>query len=63
MNDDTPTTRSPGLAFAGVLALLVSLWGLADGPRFLADASYVPWLVLGIGLVVGLILIISGFRR
>lgn len=54
--------RSVMMALAGVIALLVAAWCLADGP-FLVRADSVPWALLAIGIVVGIGLVASGFRR
>ncbi|MFT4088096.1 MAG: hypothetical protein QM658_13295 [Gordonia sp. (in: high G+C Gram-positive bacteria)] len=54
--------RSPVLAVLGVLALGVAGWGLAGGPA-LPDLNAVPWLLVTLGLLAGLALVISGFRR
>ncbi|MCH5642180.1 MULTISPECIES: hypothetical protein [unclassified Gordonia (in: high G+C Gram-positive bacteria)] len=53
--------RSPGLVLFGLLALGVAVWGIADGPTF-PDASNLGWLAVGVGLVVGLLLIVTGAR-
>ena len=53
--------RSPGLVIFGVLALGVAGWGIADGPTF-PDAANFGWLAVGVGLVVGLLLIVTGAR-
>ncbi|GEE01921.1 hypothetical protein nbrc107696_23670 [Gordonia spumicola] len=59
---DTPLRRSPGLAVMGVLALLVAGWGLADGPS-IDQTHTLPWALLAVGVIVGLGLVASGFRR
>ncbi|WP_374610348.1 hypothetical protein [Gordonia sp. (in: high G+C Gram-positive bacteria)] len=55
------THRAPGLGLLGIAALAVAGWGLADGPA-LPDAAGLGWVVVGIGLLVGLVLIVSGTR-
>ena len=55
------THRAPGLGLLGLAALAVAGWGLADGPA-LPDAADLGWVVVGIGLLVGLVLIVSGTR-
>ncbi|GAC48677.1 hypothetical protein [Gordonia aichiensis] len=54
--------RAPGLALVGVAALAVAIWGLVGTPE-LPSASVLGWGVVGIGLVVGLVLLVSGARR
>ncbi|WP_238422103.1 hypothetical protein [Gordonia sp. 'Campus'] len=53
--------RAPGLGFLGILALAVAGWGLADGPT-LPDAADLGWVAVGVGLLIGLVLIVSGAR-
>ncbi|ACY20996.1 hypothetical protein Gbro_1734 [Gordonia bronchialis DSM 43247] len=53
--------RSPGLVIFGIVALAVAAWGLADGPE-LPDPSNLGWLVVAVGLVIGLLLIVTGAR-
>ncbi|ASR02516.1 hypothetical protein [Gordonia rubripertincta] len=55
------THRAPGLGLVGIAALAVAGWGLAGGPA-LPDAANLGWAAVGIGLLIGLILIISGTR-
>lgn len=66
MNDDDlhlPTkTRSPLLVVLGVLAIAVGAWGLSGGPD-LPDVNLLPWILLGVGALAGVVLIASGFRR
>lgn len=57
--DDHPTRRSPGLAILGLAALAVAGWGLADGP-VLPDPTILGWAAVIGGLVVGLVLIVTG---
>ncbi|MGV9671923.1 hypothetical protein ACWDPV_15225 [Gordonia sp. NPDC003504] len=65
--DDVPGTaedrsrRAPGVALIGVAALAVAGWGLADGPT-LPDPATLGWLVVGVGVVIGALLILSGTR-
>ncbi|EGD56515.1 hypothetical protein [Gordonia neofelifaecis] len=54
--------RSFMMGLSAVVTLLVAAWCLADGP-FLLDTSYLPWALLAVGIVVGVGLIASGFRR
>ncbi|MDS1112335.1 hypothetical protein RD149_00985 [Gordonia westfalica] len=56
------THRAPGLGIAGIAALAVAGWGLAGGPA-LPEAADLGWAAVGVGLLIGLILIISGTRR
>ena len=58
---DTPGRRAPGLALLGGAAIAVAIWGLTDTPD-LPSASVLGWGVVGIGLVVGLVLLVSGAR-
>ncbi|WP_439032340.1 hypothetical protein [Gordonia terrae] len=53
--------RAPGLGLLGLLALAVAGWGLADGPT-LPDAADLGWVAVGVGLLIGLVLIVSGAR-
>ncbi|GAA1481729.1 hypothetical protein GCM10009624_21690 [Gordonia sinesedis] len=57
--DDYGARRSPGLALAGLATLAVAGWGLADGP-VLPDAATLGWAAVTVGLVVGLVLIVTG---
>lgn len=54
--------RSSGLALLGVVAIAVAVWGLAGSPD-LPSASVIGWVVIGVGLVAGLVLLVSGARR
>lgn len=66
--DQTQTTAEPErqrsvmMAFAAVVTLLVAAWCLAGGP-FLFSGDGLPWVLLAVGIVVGVGLIASGFRR
>ncbi|MFT3714617.1 MAG: hypothetical protein QM774_01335 [Gordonia sp. (in: high G+C Gram-positive bacteria)] len=60
--DAAPTRRSPFLALAGIVTLLVSAWGLTGGVN-LPDLNLVPWILIGVGVLVGVVLVISGLRR
>lgn len=66
MNDDPHTTpalrRSPSLAVFGLLAIAVGGWGIAGGPD-LPDLTLLPWVLIGIGAVAGIVLVASGLRR
>ncbi len=66
MNHDTEGApierRSPALVIAGLIALAVAGWGLSGGPD-LPELNLLPWILLGLGLVAGLVLIVSGIRR
>ncbi|UPW10855.1 hypothetical protein M1C59_08535 [Gordonia terrae] len=55
------THRAPGLGLLGIAALAVAGWGLADGPA-LPEAADLGWVAVGIGLLIGLVLIVSGTR-
>nr|WP_064571625.1 hypothetical protein [Gordonia sp. LAM0048] len=55
------THRAPGLGLLGIAALAVAGWGLADGPA-LPDAADLGWVAVGVGLLIGLVLIVSGTR-
>ncbi|MBM7366752.1 hypothetical protein [Gordonia hydrophobica] len=54
--------RSVMMAISALLTLLVAAWCLADGP-FLFSGAGLPWALLAGGIVVGIGLIASGFRR
>ncbi|AVM00010.1 hypothetical protein C6V83_06735 [Gordonia iterans] len=61
--DNLPEVRrAPVLAVVGVLALAVAGWGLTGGPD-LPDLELLPWILIGVGTLAGVILIASGFRR
>ncbi|MEE3848874.1 hypothetical protein VZC37_00915 [Gordonia sp. LSe1-13] len=62
-NAGAPDTRhrSPGLVLLGIAALLVAGWGLAGGPD-LPPAADLGWIAVAGGLVIGLILIVTGTR-
>ncbi|MFM9377871.1 hypothetical protein [Gordonia sp. VNK21] len=60
--DENPARRSPALVVSGVLALLLAGWGLSGGPD-IPNVNVVPWILVGLGLLVGVVLVISGFRR
>ena len=66
MTDQTTTDatqrRSPFLAIAGILALLVAGWGLFGGPE-LPDLNVLPWILVAAGVAAGIALIASGFRK
>ncbi|MEZ5212606.1 hypothetical protein [Gordonia sp. (in: high G+C Gram-positive bacteria)] len=66
MNDENPGTleprRAPILVMAGVLAIAVAAWGLTGGPD-LPDLNLLPWVLIGVGTLAGVVLIASGFRR
>ena len=59
---DAVGRRAPGLALLGIAAIAVAIWGLTDKPG-LPSASVLGWGVVGIGLIVGLVLLVSGARR
>ncbi|WP_461665384.1 hypothetical protein [Gordonia sputi] len=59
---DAVGRRAPGLALLGIAAIAVAIWGLTDTPG-LPSASVLGWGVVGIGLIVGLVLLVSGARR
>lgn len=56
------THRSPLLVIAGVVALAIGGWGLAGGPT-IPELDLLPWILIGVGALAGVILIASGFRR
>ena len=66
MNDDVETIdtprRSPALAIAGVIAIMVAGWGLTGGVDVPA-ISMLPWILIVAGALVGIVLIASGFKR
>ncbi|MGW0038899.1 hypothetical protein [Gordonia sp. NPDC003376] len=53
--------RSPGLALFALLGVAVAAWGLADGPT-LPDLATLGWVAVVIGVIAGLVLIVSGAR-
>lgn len=60
--DDAPVRRSVFLALSGILTLLVAAWGMAGGFH-LPNLDLVPWLLVIGGVLVGVVLILSGLRR
>ena len=60
--DAPERNRSVAMALSAILTLLVAAWCLADGP-FVFSGSGVPWVLLAVGIVVGVGLIGSGCRR
>ncbi|QKT06373.1 hypothetical protein HUN08_03580 [Gordonia sp. X0973] len=61
-DDDAPVRRSVFLAVAGILTLLVAAWGMTGGFH-LPNLDLVPWLLVIGGVLVGVVLILSGLRR
>lgn len=59
--DTAPRHRAPGLVILGLAGLLVAGWGLAGGPD-LPDATNLGWIAVATGLIIGLILILTGAR-
>lgn len=59
---DVQRHRSGMMAISALAALLVSAWCLAGGPT-VSESTNVPWLLLTIGVLVGVGLIVSGFLR
>jgi hypothetical protein len=53
--------RAPGLVLLGIAALSVAAWGLAGGPD-LPSAGDLGWIAVATGLVIGLLLIVTGAR-
>ncbi|MGW5384782.1 hypothetical protein [Nocardia sp. NPDC003963] len=55
---------SPGLFFAGVLAIVLSAWALA-GPGRWDPTTMIPigWIIVAVAIVVGLVLVVSPRRR
>ena len=47
---------------AVLLAIAVAAWGLTGGPD-LPDLNLLPWVLIGVGTLAGVVLIASGFRR
>lgn len=56
------THRSFMMAISAIVTLLVAAWCLAGGPFFFQSEA-LPWTLLAVGIVVGVGLIASGFRR
>ncbi|MGB3303408.1 hypothetical protein [Gordonia sp. (in: high G+C Gram-positive bacteria)] len=54
--------RSGGMGFAGLAALLVAAWCLAGGPET-SESQHLPWILLAVGVAVGVGMIVSGFAR
>lgn len=62
--DNLPAIRrTPLLAVLGVIALGVAAWGLTGGPEIPSLNPLLPWILIGVGVVAGVVLIASGFRR
>ena len=61
-SDEVEVGRSPFLAVLGLLSLVVAGWGLVGGPM-LGDTHLIPWVLLAVGLAVGVGLVASGVRR
>lgn len=59
---DAERHRSGAMAFAGLAALLVAAWCLADGPET-SQSQHLPWILLAVGVVIGIGMIVSGFVR
>ncbi|MCM6776193.1 hypothetical protein NDR87_19140 [Nocardia sp. CDC159] len=66
MSENSETRRGPSfsLLLAGVLALLVSVWAFI-GPSAWPAHSAVPigWIVVGVAILVGVIMVISPRRK
>ncbi|MFF0491233.1 hypothetical protein ACWDSJ_22230 [Nocardia sp. NPDC003482] len=66
MSDKSETRRGPSISLllAGVLALLVSVWAFI-GPSAWPANSAVPigWIVVGVAILVGVILVISPRKK
>lgn len=62
LEQDPGARRSPILAIAAIGALAVAAWGLLGGPN-LPEVNALPWILIGLGLIAGLVLIVSGIRR
>ena len=60
--DEPAGHRSFMMALSALVTLLVAAWCLAGGP-FFVQAEGLPWALLAVGIVVGVGLIASGFRR
>lgn len=54
--------RAYPLAVVGLLAGSVAGWGLAGSPA-IGFGPELGWIAIAVGLVVGLVLIVSGTRR
>jgi len=65
-----PTTEQPerrsiriGLAFLGILALVISGWVLGGGDFNHENTSTLTWVVIAVAATAGLSLIASGWRK
>ncbi|ALG84189.1 hypothetical protein [Gordonia phthalatica] len=54
--------RSVMMALTALITIVVAAWCLAGGP-LLFRSDTVPWALLAVGVVVGVGLVASGFRR
>ncbi|GAB88091.1 hypothetical protein, partial [Gordonia rhizosphera] len=65
MNTESEATdtrhRSPGLIILGIVALVLAGWGIAGNPD-LPDAADLGWIAVAVGLLIGLVLILTGAR-
>ncbi|WP_327149729.1 hypothetical protein [Nocardia sp. NBC_01329] len=64
----TPSGRrggfSPGLFFAGLLALVLSVWAMVGAGRWeLTTMVPIGWIIVTVAIVVGLVLVVSPRRR
>ncbi|GGC65208.1 hypothetical protein IEU95_04830 [Hoyosella rhizosphaerae] len=47
---------SPGLFIAGIAALMVAVWGIADVGNGASSLHFLPWVLIFVALTLGLIL-------
>ncbi|WP_040794636.1 hypothetical protein [Nocardia higoensis] len=64
---DTESARhgriSASLLITGVVALIISIWGLAGGAATVGGALSLGWVLVIGAIVIGLLLVISPRRR
>ncbi|NMO01004.1 hypothetical protein HH308_07220 [Gordonia sp. TBRC 11910] len=61
MNETEKARRAPVLVIIGVIALLVSAWGLAGGGA-LPDGVSRLWVLVGVAVVVGIGMVVLGAK-
>ncbi|MBD8506472.1 hypothetical protein HT102_08245 [Hoyosella sp. G463] len=64
MNEHRSSTRprnrfSPGLLLAGVTVIALAIWAMINPDSGAGPLALVPWLLIGLAILVGLILIIA----